>query len=72
MSVPDTRGGGARPPGRGTRRFLRSKRTAGVLAGAVVLAIGIAVPAMAVLSGSPSNFESNDGNMVVDTAGHND
>ena len=71
MSVPDTHGDGARPPGRG-RRFLKSKRTAGVLAGAVVLAIGIAVPAMAVLSGSPSNFESNDGNMVVDSAGHND
>jgi hypothetical protein len=72
MSVPDMHGDGARPPSRGTRRFLKSKRTAGVLAGAVVLAIGIALPAMAVLSGSPSKFESNDGNMIVDTPGNND
>jgi hypothetical protein len=28
--------------------------------------------ASGVLNGSPSNFESNDGNMVVDTAGHAD
>jgi hypothetical protein len=75
MSVVDMRGGGARPPGRGTRRFLRSKRTRGVLvaaASAVVLAIGVALPAMAVLNGSPSNFEANDGNMVVDTTGNHD
>jgi len=37
-----------------------------------VLAIGIAIPAMAVLNGSPSNFEANDGNMVVNTSGNHD
>jgi hypothetical protein len=71
MSVLDMRGR-ARPPGRGTRRFLRSKRTWGVLVASTVLAVGTAIPAMAVLSGSPSKFEANDGNMVVDTAGNND
>src|SRR5215472_11417055 len=72
MSVSDMRGAGAKPPGRGFLRFLRRRRTWSVLAAAVVLAIGIAVPAMAVLSGSPSKFEANDGNMVVDTAGNSD
>ena len=74
MSVPNMHGDGARPPGRGTRRFLRGRRTWRVLAAAVgaVLAVGIAIPAFAVLSGSPSNFEANDGNMVVNTAGNND
>jgi hypothetical protein len=66
------RGDGARPPGRTSRRFLKSKRTAGVLAAVVALTIGVALPAMAVLSGSPSKFEANDGNMVVDTTGNND
>jgi hypothetical protein len=46
MSVPDMHGDGARPPGRGTRRFLRSKRTWGALIAAAVLAIGIAFPAV--------------------------
>lgn len=41
-------------------------------AAAAMLALGIAVPAMAVLGGSPSNFEANDGNMTVDTAGNSD
>ena len=75
MSVPDMHGDGARPPGRGSRRFFRSRRTWRVLAtgaSAVVLAIGIAIPAMAVLNGSPSNFEANDGNMVVNTSGNHD
>jgi hypothetical protein len=74
MSVLDIRGDGAEP-GRGTHRFLKSKRTWGVLvaaASAAVLAIGLATPAMAVLAGSPSNFEANDGNMVVNTTGNND
>jgi hypothetical protein len=46
MSVPDMHGDGARPPGRGSSRFLRSKRTPGVLIAAAVLAIGIAMPAV--------------------------
>src|SRR6266496_1068386 len=44
MSVPDIRGDGASPPGRRSRRFLRSKRTWVVLA-AAALGIGIAIPA---------------------------
>jgi Prealbumin-like fold domain len=44
MSVLDMHGDGARPPGRGTRRFLKGKRTWGVLAAAVVLGTGIAYP----------------------------
>jgi hypothetical protein len=72
MSVPDMHGDSTSPPGRRHRRFLRSKRTAGVLAAAVAIAVGTAIPAMAVLSGSPSKFEANDGNMVVDTTGNND
>jgi hypothetical protein len=66
------RGDGARPPGRTSRRFFNRKRTAGVLAAGVAIAVGTAIPAMAVLSGSPSKFEANDGNMVVDTAGNSD
>ncbi len=46
MSVPDMHGDGARPPGRGSSRFLRTKRTWGVLIAAAVLAIGIAMPAV--------------------------
>jgi hypothetical protein len=46
MSVPDMRGDGTRPPGRGYGRFLRIKRTWGVLIAAAVLAIGIAMPAV--------------------------
>ena len=64
--------GGARPLGRRSLRFLRGKRTWGVLAAAAALAIGITIPAMAVVSGSPSQFESNDGNMTVQTAGNTD
>ncbi len=44
MSVQDVHGDGARPPSRIYRRFLKSKRTWGVLAAAVVLGTGIAVP----------------------------
>jgi len=39
-------GDGVMPPRRGTRRFLRSKRTWGALIAAAVLAIGIAFPAV--------------------------
>src|SRR6266536_445150 len=46
MSVPDMHGDGVMPPRRGTRRFLRSKRTWGALIAAAVLAIGIAFPAV--------------------------
>jgi hypothetical protein len=74
MSVSDMHGDGARPPGRGIRRFLGSKRRRLLVAAAAapMLAIGLAIPAMAVLAGSPSKFEANDGNMVVDTTGNND
>jgi hypothetical protein len=74
MSVPDIHGDGARTPGRRSRRFSLSRRTWRLLAAAaaVVLVMGIAIPAMAVLAGSPSNFEANDGNMVVNTTGNND
>jgi hypothetical protein len=74
MSIFGMRGEGARPPGRGIRRFLGSKRGKVLVAAAAapLLAVGIAIPAMAVLAGSPSSFEANDGNMVVDTMGNND
>jgi hypothetical protein len=47
MSISDTRGDGARPPGRRSRRFLKRRRTWAVLAvvSAAVLAMGIAIPA---------------------------
>src|SRR5215831_2496689 len=45
MTTPGMRGGGARPSGRVTRRFRLTLRTWGVLAAAVVLGTGIAVPA---------------------------
>ncbi len=45
MSVPDMHGDGARPPGRRSRRFLKSRRTWGWLA-AAALAVGM-VPAIA-------------------------
>ena len=37
-----------------------------MLAAAAALAIGITIPAMAVVTGSPSGFESSDGNMTVE------
>lgn len=54
---------------------LRTRRA--LIAGVTVLGTAAAMTllgasASAVLSGSPSNFEANDGNMVVDTTGHND
>jgi hypothetical protein len=42
-----------------------------VLAAAAALAIGITIPAMAV-TGSPSGFESADGNMTLQTSGNTD
>jgi hypothetical protein len=72
MKVPNMHasmhGDGARPPGRGIRRFLGSKRRRLLVAAAAapLLAIGLAIPAMAVLAGSPSKFEANDGNMTVE------
>jgi Prealbumin-like fold domain len=56
MSVHDVDGDGARPPGRRYRRFLKSKRTWGVLAAAVVLGTGIAVPA-ASIADNPSGCD---------------
>src|SRR6266702_8644924 len=44
MSVSGMRSEGARPPGRRSRRFLRSKRTWGALIGAATL-LSIAIPA---------------------------
>lgn len=44
-----------------------------VTAGAAVIAMGIFIAsAFGVLAGSPSKFEANDGNMVVNTTGNND
>jgi hypothetical protein len=45
MNIPGMRGGGAMPSGRVSRRFRLTMRTWGVLAAAVVLGTGIAVPA---------------------------
>jgi hypothetical protein len=60
MSISSMRGDGARPPGRGSRRFLRSKRTWGVLTAAAVLAIGIAIPATSFAdTASGCDFASN-------------
>jgi len=45
MNVPGMRGGGARPPDRGSRRLLKSKR-AWLVVVAAALGIGMAVPAV--------------------------
>jgi hypothetical protein len=45
MSVPDTHGGGARPPDRESRRFLKSKR-AWLAVVAAALGIILAIPAV--------------------------
>jgi hypothetical protein len=60
MSVPDMHGGGARPPGRRSRRFLRSKRTWVVLV-AAALGISIAIPA-ASFADSPSGCDFSPAN----------
>jgi len=66
MSVVNMHGDGARPPGRGTHRFLRSKRTWGLLAAAAAaaLGIGLAVPAIALadLPGGCDFSSANNGN----------
>jgi hypothetical protein len=41
-------------------------------AAGVALLCVVAIPSWAVVPGSPSKFESNDGNMVVSTTGNND
>jgi len=71
MSASSIRGDGAGPSRPRTRRLRLSKRTTGVLATAALLAMGIAIPALAV-TGSPSGFESGDGNMVLNTSGNTD
>src|SRR5713226_10344189 len=71
MSTSTIRGDGAGPYRRRTRRLRLSKRTTGVLSTAALLAMGIAIPALAV-TGSPSGFESGDGNMVLNTSGNTD
>ena len=45
MTASRTRGPGATPSGHGSRRFILSKRTWGVLTAAATLAIGLAIPA---------------------------
>jgi hypothetical protein len=67
MGASSNHGRGAAPAGRGSRRFLLSKRTWVALAAAITLATAMAIPAMAVVTGSPSKFESSDGNMTADT-----
>ena len=71
MRKSSNRGDGPARSGRGFRRLRMSKRTAGALVAAVLLAVGVAVPAIAV-TGSPSGFESGDGNTVLNTAGNTD
>jgi hypothetical protein len=66
MGASSTHGPGTTPAGRGSRRFRLSKRTWVALAATITLAMGITIPALAVVSGSPSLFESNDGNMTAD------
>ena len=58
----------AAPPGSRRRRWLFVAATLTVSAAMVLFVVG----AGAVVPGSPSNFESNDGNMTVDTAGNAD
>ena len=56
-------------------RISRSRKALIIAVAAVTagtLSLLAASNASAVLSGSPSNFEANDGNMVVDTTGQND
>jgi hypothetical protein len=49
------------------------RRKATIIVGLAVAALAVAVgPALGVLTGSPSNFESGDGNMKVDTTGNHD
>jgi len=73
MSVLDMHGDGARPPGRGTRRFLRNKRTAIAALAAVALSLGLTLPLAVAASASPgpvgaaSGFEDDDGNLAVDS-----
>jgi hypothetical protein len=45
MSASSTNGRGVTPPGRGSHRFLLTKRTWGVLTAATTLAISLAIPA---------------------------
>lgn len=56
------------PTGSRRRRWFFLCATAAAIAAAVLFIPG----AFAIVSGSPSNFESNDGNMTVETAGHAD
>src|SRR5215470_1920561 len=62
MSVPHTHGDGAGPPGRGSRRFLKTMRAWLVLA-AAALGISIAIPAasFADLAGGCDFSPANDG-----------
>ena len=56
----------AQPAGRRRRVFATT-----VVAAAAAMGLFVA-SALGVLTGSPSNFEANDGNMVVNTPGNND
>jgi hypothetical protein len=70
MSLPDMHGDGARPPGRGTRRFLRSKRSVIAALASVAVALGVTLPLAVAASASitsDSGFESADGNLKVDS-----
>jgi hypothetical protein len=58
-------------PGHWLRNLRPSRRAVGVLSVAAVLTLGIAIPAIAV-TGSPSGFESADGNLVLDHSGNTD
>jgi hypothetical protein len=57
-----------RPPPGNRRRWVF-----GIAAAAILVAAGMFITsAFGVLAGSPSKFEANDGNMVVDTTGNSD
>jgi len=56
MNVPNTHGGGSAPPRRGARRILLARRQWRVIAAAAAVAIGLAIPAVA-LADSPSGCD---------------
>src|SRR5215472_12129262 len=71
MKSPHAQGDGTEPSAGRARRFRLRKRAVGVLAASALVALGITIPALAV-TGSPSSFESGDGNMVLNTSGNTD
>jgi hypothetical protein len=71
MSLARIRAVNGAHPGHWLRHIRPSRRALSVLSVAAVLTLGIAIPAIAV-TGSPSGFESADGNLVLDHSGNTD